>query len=96
MLHLFQSVAFPLGMVRVSEQGPITQYDTEIVPYDYTIYTSIMCSESLRFYFTTYENQCIQCVDLNHLMASPKKVQFDFSRQADFHLLTSDPNSFSK
>nr|WP_317413270.1 linear amide C-N hydrolase [uncultured Solibaculum sp.] len=96
MFHLFQSVAFPLGMIRVSEQGPITQYDTEIVPYDYTIYTSVMCAESLRFYFTTYEDQSIQYVDLNDLMAYPEKIQFDFSRQADFHCLTSDPHSFSK
>ncbi|CZT55696.1 Penicillin acylase precursor [Eubacteriaceae bacterium CHKCI005] len=93
MLHLFQSVAFPLGMIRVSEQGHITEYDKEIVPYDYTIYTSVMCAESLRFYFTSYENQRVQCVDLNHLMASSEKVQFDLGRRADFHLLTSDPGS---
>ncbi len=43
MLHLFQSAAFPLGIVRITEQGTVTEYDKDISPYDYTVYTSIMC-----------------------------------------------------
>ena len=73
MLHLFQSAAFPLGIVRITEQGTVTEYDKDISPYDYTVYTSIMCGESLRFYWTTYQNQQIQCVDMNHLKKGMKQ-----------------------
>ncbi len=87
MLHLFQSAAFPLGMVRVSEPGEPTQLDTGVVPFDYTVYTSIMCAESLKFYWTTYENQRVQCVDLNKLLERKEPVQFDFGRKPDFDYL---------
>ena len=30
MLHLFQSAAFPLGIVRITEQGTVTEYDKEM------------------------------------------------------------------
>lgn len=88
MWHLFQSASFPLGMVRITEQGAVTKYDKEISPYDYTIYTSIMCGESLRFYWTTYQNQQMQCVDMNHLKKGMKAVQFDLEQPLTFHMLT--------
>lgn len=84
MFHLFQSAVFPLGMVRVSQPGHVTELDSDIVPFDYTIYTSIMCSESLRFYWTSYENQQIQYVDLNHLLSCTQPKQFDFQRTPQF------------
>ena len=90
MFHLFQSAAFPLGMVRVTEQGHITQYDTDVVPYDYTIYTSVMCAESLRFYWTSYENQQIQYVDLNDLSKMETCCQFELGRKPNFKRLTKD------
>ena len=82
--HLFQSAAFPLGMVRVSQPGSITALDEGVVPYDYTIYTAVMCSESLRFYWTSYENQRIQYIDLHALKERKEPVQYDFGRQPDF------------
>ena len=88
MLHLFQSAAFPLGIVRITEQGTVTEYDKDISPYDYTVYTSIMCGESLRFYWTTYQNQQIQCVDMNHLKKGMKAVQFDLEQPPNLHLLS--------
>ena len=88
MLHLFQSAAFPLGMVRVSQPGDPTAHDTEVLPYDYTVYTSLMCAESLRFYWTSYENQHVQYVDLHKLMDRPAPVQFALDRKADFRCLT--------
>ena len=88
MHHLFQSAAFPLGMVRVSQPGDPTALDTGVVPYDYTVYTSMMCAESLRFYWTSYENQRVQYVDLNKLMEQPAPVQFALDRKADFRCLT--------
>ncbi len=34
-----QSAAFPLGAVRVSEPGHVTERDEGVVPFDYTLYT---------------------------------------------------------
>ena len=86
-IHLFNNVAFPLGLVKVSETGDITKYDRNVVPYDYTVYTSVMCSESLKFYWVTYENQRVQCVDLNKLLSNDDFVQFDMGRESDFKYL---------
>ena len=88
MLHLFQSAAFPLGMVRVSQPGHITEQDSGVVPFDYTVYTSIMCAESLRYYWTTYENQRVQCIDLHHLSNRDQPVHFPLGREPDFLYLT--------
>lgn len=88
MLHLFQSAAFPLGMIRVSQPGHITEQDSGVVPFDYTVYTSIMCAESLRYYWTTYENQRVQCIDLHHLSNRDQPVQFPLGREPDFLYLT--------
>lgn len=88
MLHLFQSAAFPLGMVRVSQPGHVTEMDSGVVPFDYTVYTSIMCAVSLRFYWTTYENQRVQCIDLHHLSNADQPVQFPLGREPDFLYLT--------
>ena len=84
MFHLFQSVAFPLGMIKVSDQGTITEQDTDIVPYDYTVYTSIMCAESLKFYWNTYQNIRVQYVDLSVLMKQQQIQQFDLDFKQDF------------
>ena len=48
MLHLFRSAAFPLGMVKVSHQSHVTELDRTVVPFDYTVYTSIYCAESFK------------------------------------------------
>lgn len=88
MLHLFQSAAFPLGAVRVSEPGEPTALDAGVLPFDYTIYTAVYCAESLRVYWTTYENQRVQCADLHVLLTRTEPVQFDFARRPDFLLRT--------
>lgn len=84
MFRLFQNVAFPLGMVKVSQPGVITEYDREVVPYDYTIYTSIMCAESLKFYWNSYRNMRIQYVDLNILMNEDTIKEFALDFAEDF------------
>ncbi|MGI6031360.1 MAG: linear amide C-N hydrolase [Eubacteriales bacterium] len=84
MLRLFESAAFPLGMVRVTHQGHVTQMDTDVQPFDYTVYTSLMCAESLRFYWTSYQNHRVQCVDLRNLMEKDTPVQFSMNREPDF------------
>lgn len=88
LMHLMQSVAFPLGMVRVTQPGHITKHDTGVVPYDYTIYTSSMCAESLRFYWVTYENQQVQCASLRDLIQNPHVVQFSLKHTPNFYYLT--------
>ena len=84
LFRVMQSAAFPLGMVRVTEQGHVTQYDEDVSPYDYTIYTAVMCGESLRYYWTTYENMRVQYVDLNQLMRRGEALLFPLERRADF------------
>lgn len=73
--RLFQSVAFPLGMVKVGDTGDLTEHDSNVSEYDYTIYTAVMCAESRRFYWTTYRNPHIRYVDLGKLMELDRPVQ---------------------
>lgn len=89
MLHLFQSAVFPLGMVRVSQPGKPSELEPEGLPFDYTVYTSLMCSESLRFYWVSYENQRVRYVDLSCLAQAKAPVQFDLGRCPDFLDITS-------
>lgn len=88
LFHLFQNVAFPLGMVEITEDTGEGGYNEGIVPYDYTVYTSAMCSESLKFYWISYENQRVQCVDLKNLLEHTEYVQYDLGRKADFKYLS--------
>lgn len=63
-LRLMNSVAFPLGVVRVSDSECMTE---GAPPFDYTVYTSVMCAESLKYYWNTYEDQSLRCVDMKKL-----------------------------
>ena len=87
MFRLLQSAAFPLGMVRVSQPESPGGLEGDILPYDYTVYTAVACAESLRFYWTTYENQRIQFVDLSTLRHQTRPVQFELGRWPDFREL---------
>ncbi len=84
LFHLMHAAAFPLGMVRITEEGPASTLDQAGLPFDYTIYTAAMCAESLRYYWTTHENARIQYIDLNDLATDGGIRQFDLGRQADF------------
>ena len=86
MFHLFQSVAFPLGMVRLRSADPAEKNMASVQPWDYTAYTAVMCAHSLRYYWTTYENQRIQCISLHHLAKEEKVVQFELERKEDICL----------
>lgn len=88
LFRLMSSAAFPLGMVRVSQPGDPSQLDSQVSLYDYTIYTSVMCAESQRFYWTTYENPRIQYVDMSHLAAKGQPCQFDLGPTQDFRCLS--------
>lgn len=76
-----------LGMVRVSEPGDL-KHASGVVQFDYIVYTSMMCAESLKFYWVTYENQTVQCVDLNDLLSKNDYAQFDIGRLTEFKYLT--------
>ena len=67
MMRLFQSAAFPLGLVQVSHTAAVTALDRDVLPYDYTVYTAVYCAESLRAYWTTYDNHCIRRFSLADL-----------------------------
>lgn len=90
MFRIFAGVAFPLGMVKVSEPGTVTEYDRGVTEFDYTVYTCVMCAESLRFYWLTYENSRIRYVDLNGLMegagetGAGEPLQFELSMDPEF------------
>ncbi|ELA94217.1 linear amide C-N hydrolase [Enterococcus faecium] len=83
MLHLLKNVQFPMGIVDVGEDNTITTYDDKVNPFDYTIYTAVMCAESLHFYWTTYYNMRIQCVDMKKLLNQHKFVQFELHSKND-------------
>ena len=78
--RLMESAAFPLGMVRVNDERE------DDSAFDATLYTSVACAESGRFYWTTYENQNIQYVDLKTLCERDTPVQFDLKTEPDFQL----------
>ena len=84
MFRAFASVAFPLGMVEVSHFGDVTEYDKNVLPFDYTVYTAIACCESLRYYWTTYENPNVRCVHLGSLLSSDKARTFPLESAPDF------------
>ena len=62
--------------------------DQGVVPYDYTVYSCAMCAESLRFYWTTYEDQRPRYVDLHDLRGRTEPVQFALDRKPDFLCLS--------
>ena len=76
-LRLFQSVAFPLGMVRVGDTGDLTEHDANVSEYDYTIYTAVMCAESGRFYWMTYTNPIIKSIGFDELGEEKATKQFE-------------------
>ena len=84
MLHLFRSAAFPLGMVKVSHQSHVTELDRTVVPFDYTVYTSIYCAESLKAYWTTYENWRVQCLELGALLNRREPLTISLGNEPDF------------
>ena len=84
MFRLFQSAVFPLGMVRVSHQSPVTGLDKDILPFDFTVYTSVYCAQSTRAYWTTYENQRVRYVDLSTLKDRKEPFTLPLADQPDF------------
>lgn len=79
LFRLMQTVAFPLGLIRVGDAGVVTKYDQNVVSYDYTVYTSVMCAQSLRFYWTTYDTLEPRYLDLGQLCSGEQPLSFDLT-----------------
>lgn len=88
LFRLLGSAAFPYGIVQVPVKENLTEYDKEVSPYDYTIYTCGMCGESLRYYWMTYENSQVQYVELDKLLGNKEFRQFKLRREPDFKCVT--------
>ena len=76
-----------MGIVEVGEDKTITEHDSGVVLFDYTIYTAVMCSESLRYYWVSYQNMRIRCVDMNPLIEKKQAVQFELNPINDIKYL---------
>ena len=69
LFRLLHSAAFPLGAVELTGPGEITPPTTGAwCPYDYTVYSSVLCAESMRFYWLTYRNSRVRYVELSRLL----------------------------
>lgn len=54
MFHVLANVDIPKGVVKTTQA------------YDYTQYTSVMVNSSLNYYYKTYNNQRIRCIQLGN------------------------------
>ena len=81
MFRLLQSVAFPLGPVRLDGPAPA---------WDAARYTAVLCGESLRYYWTTYENQRIRFVDLPSLLPRSEPLQFALEHPPELRACAAD------
>ena len=84
MFRLFASAAFPLGAVRVSDFSDVTEHDENVLPFDYTVYTSVACLESLRYYWVSHENLRVQYADMPGFADARNPVLLDISARPDF------------
>ena len=88
LFRLLHSAAFPLGAVELTEVEADTGYDREAVPYDYTVYTSVQCAESGRFYWLTYRNTCPRFVELPRLLEHNRVLQLPLETAPEFRDVT--------
>lgn len=84
LFHMMGHVSFPAGFVKVGNIGEIAEGEEQIVDYDYTVYTSVMCAESLNFYWTTYENPKIRCINMKELWEISAVRLFPFRTDVEF------------
>lgn len=81
LFHLLDNVAMPLGIVKVENRDDLSAYDE-------SIYTACMCAESLKFYWKSYENTAIHCVDLNSELENSDLKTFPLENRApEFRLM---------
>ena len=81
-------LASNLGAVELTEVEADTGYDREAVPCDYTVYSSVQCAESGRFYWLTYRNTCPRFVELPRLLEHNRVLQFPLETAPEFRDVT--------
>ena len=84
LFRLLHSAAFPLGAVELTGPEEITPHDRGVVPYDYTVYSSVLCAESMRFYWLTYRNSRVRYVELSRLLKGDRPLQFALGEEPEF------------
>ena len=70
--------------MRVSHQSPVTQLDQDVLPYDFTVYSTVYCAESLGMYWTTYDNQTIRRLDFSRLLDASRPQSFPLEEPLGF------------
>lgn len=72
MFRLLEQVAFPLGLVKLfpAKHKPDAQL------YDHTIYTAVMCVDTLCYYWNTYDNPSIRFIDMKELLKKGQRRCF--------------------
>lgn len=77
LFHILATANIPKGMV--IEDGDDTRANLDFnkgeTEYDHTVYTSAMSAETGRYYFFTYDNQQVNCIDLKEQDFSKNNVQ---------------------
>ena len=76
LFRLLQSAAFPLGAVRVAGPGQTSALDGDACGFDHTIYSAVLCAQSGRYCWTTYDDPRIRCADLAQLSGCTEPVRF--------------------
>lgn len=85
--RIMNNVAFPLGLVEVTNEKDHTAFDKDILPYDYTIYTIIFALESKKLYYYTYSNLAISTISLAELENSTKIQEFELDFNPSFNII---------
>lgn len=80
MFNIFESVDVPKGAIYISEEQRSKFYEE-------TLCTSVMCSESLKYYFSSSSNQRICCVDLNNIKDNNQIEKIDIPFKQDINFL---------
>lgn len=65
--HLLNQFDIPLGLIR--------QKSGATVEYDYTLFTTVKNPENLHYFYTSYQNQSIQYVDLGKFDLNAKSIK---------------------
>ena len=74
--------------MELTDPGEDTGYDRDVSPCDYTVYSSVQCAESGRFYWLTYRNTCPRFVELPRLLEHNRVLQFPLETAPEFRDVT--------
>ena len=67
----------------MADAPPPARLDSGILPFDYTVYSVVLCAESRRLYWTTWDNLRVQCVEMAPLLARRTLARLDLPAGAD-------------